>query len=214
MRSLAQLSRHLLRSTAFTGALAVAVLLSPALSLLATAADDGKAPYPHQGLENANSTVYQFSAKTIDGKEVSLSEYKGKVLLIVNTASKCGFTGQYEGLQELYAKYKEQGLEVLAFPTNDFGGQEPGSNAEIQAFCKTTYNVTFPLFEKISVKGEQMHPLYKYLTTREHTKGPISWNFNKFLINRKGEVVDKYGSMTRPDSEKITEPLEKALGEK
>ncbi|WHX25214.1 glutathione peroxidase [Virgibacillus halodenitrificans] len=146
--------------------------------------------------------VYDFSAKTLLGEEKSLSDYKGKVLLIVNTASECGFTPQFEGLQQLYDKYKEQGLEILGFPCNQFNNQDPGSNEEISEFCQRNYGVTFQMFSKVAVKGEQAHPLFSYLT--EEAKGmltkQIKWNFTKFLIDRNGNVIKRYAPQTKPES--------------
>ena len=139
-------------------------------------------------------------ARTITGEEKSLSDYEGRVLLIVNTASRCGFTPQYRELQELYETYRDRGLEILAFPCNQFANQEPGSEEEIQKFCETQYNVTFPLFSKVKVKGPDAHPLFKYLT--ESAPGmlgkEIKWNFTKFLVNRRGEVVKRYAPQTSP----------------
>jgi glutathione peroxidase len=147
-------------------------------------------------------SIYDFSVNTIDGKEKSLADYKGKVLLVVNVASKCGFTPQYKGLEELYRKYKDAGFEVLAFPCNQFGGQEPGTNEEIASFCSTNYGVTFQLFDKIDVNGENAHPLYKFL--KANAKGfindDIKWNFTKFLVNQNGEVVDRFAPQTTPES--------------
>ncbi|APC47056.1 glutathione peroxidase [Virgibacillus halodenitrificans] len=146
--------------------------------------------------------VYDFSAKTLLGEEKSLSDYKGKVLLIVNTASECGFTPQFEGLQQLYGKYKEQGLEILGFPCNQFNNQDPGSNEEISEFCQRNYGVTFQMFSKVDVKGEQAHPLFSYLT--EEAKGmltkQIKWNFTKFLIDRNGNVIKRFAPQTKPES--------------
>ncbi|MBD1223105.1 glutathione peroxidase [Virgibacillus halodenitrificans] len=146
--------------------------------------------------------VYDFSAKTLLGEEKSLSDYKGKVLLIVNTASECGFTPQFEGLQQLYDKYKEQGLEILGFPCNQFNNQDPGSNEEISEFCQRNYGVTFQMFSKVDVKGEQAHPLFSYLT--EEAKGmltkQIKWNFTKFLIDRNGNVIKRFAPQTKPES--------------
>lgn len=162
----------------------------------------------------AATSVYDFTLKSIDGKPVSLSEYKGKVLVLVNVASKCGFTGQYKNLENLYRKYKDQGLVVLGFPANNFMGQEPGSNEEIAKFCKRTYDVTFPMFEKISVKGKDKHPLYQYLTDRKSNPqhgGEVSWNFNKFLIDRNGKVIGRFGSMTNPESKDMVAAIERAL---
>ncbi|MGE5702048.1 MAG: glutathione peroxidase [Clostridia bacterium] len=141
-------------------------------------------------------SVHQFTVKTIDNKQQSLADYKGKTLLIVNTASKCGLTPHYKGLQELYEKYKDQGLVVLGFPCNQFMNQEPGTAEEIQAFCELNYNVTFPLFAKIDVKGEHADPLYHYLV--KQTGGDIEWNFVKFLVDGEGNVVKQYGARTEP----------------
>jgi len=142
----------------------------------------------------------------------NLCQYQGKVVLVVNTASFCGFTSQYEGLEKLYAKYKDRGLVVLGFPSNDFGQQEPGSNKEIADFCKNTYDVKFPMFAKSSVSGSNPNPLFKMLIAKTGTTP--KWNFYKYLIDRNGNVVDSYGSMTKPTSSSITGEIEKLLGEK
>ena len=155
--------------------------------------------------------------RDIDGKEVALKKYKGDVLLIVNTASKCGYTPQYEGLQAIYTKYNSQGFKVLGFPANNFGGQEPGTESEIKEFCESKYKVTFPMFAKISVKGEDQAELYKFLTSKETNPqfaGDITWNFNKFLVNRKGEIVARFSSKDTPESETVTSAIEKYLKEK
>jgi glutathione peroxidase len=160
-------------------------------------------------------TVHEFSARTIDGKEKSLRDYAGKVLLIVNVASQCGLTPQYRGLQELYAQYRERGFEVLGFPCNQFGGQEPGSEDEIRSFCETRYNVSFPLFAKIEVNGPRRHPLYAFLTeqpTEPDGPGNIQWNFAKFLVDREGRVVARFAPTTPPVSEEVLGVLERALG--
>lgn len=142
-------------------------------------------------------SLYDYKVNTIKGTEASLADYKGKVLLVVNTASKCGFTSQYTDLQKLYEQYKDQGLEVLGFPSNQFGGQEPGSNEEISEFCQINYGVSFPLFEKIEVRDENKHPLFAYLT--EQAGGnDIKWNFTKFLIDRDGQVVKRFESPITP----------------
>jgi glutathione peroxidase len=159
----------------------------------------------------SNTTAYDFTLDTIDGESRSLAEYKGKVLLIVNVASKCGFTPQYEGLQELHERYGDQGLAVLGVPSNDFMGQEPGTNEEIKTFCESNYHVTFPLFSKVKVKGSEKHPLYGWLTKE---KGKVSWNFNKFLIGRDGRVLDKFGSMTKPLSDEMVGAITSALAQK
>jgi len=156
--------------------------------------------------------VYDFEANLLNGDPVKLSEYRGKALLIVNTASRCGFTPQYRGLEKLYDKFKARGLEILGFPCNQFGKQEPGSSEEIAEFCSVNYGVTFPMFEKIDVNGKDTHPLYRYL--KREARGvlgsePIKWNFTKFLVNREGEVVERYGSTTKP--EQIEAEIEAAL---
>lgn len=147
------------------------------------------------------SSVYDFSAARINGQEAQLSDYRGEVLLVVNTASKCGFTPQLEGLEELHKKYSEQGLRILGFPCNQFGKQDPGSNDEIQEFCQLNYGVSFPMFAKIEVNGDDTHPLYQHLKAAAPgvlgTK-KIKWNFTKFLIGRDGEVIERYGPATKP----------------
>jgi glutathione peroxidase len=159
---------------------------------------------------------YQIEVNTISGESAKMEQYKGKVLLIVNTASKCGFTPQYEGLQSLYEKYSDRGFVVLGFPSNDFLSQEPGSNEEIDGFCKINYGVTFPMFEKITVKGSGQHPLYAYLTSKEtdpEFAGKITWNFNKFLISRDGRIVNRFGSRTKPDDADLVSAIETELAE-
>lgn len=161
----------------------------------------------------SETSIYQIQVKDINGQLVTLEKYKNQVLLIVNVASKCGFTYQYEGLEKIYAKYKDQGLVVLGFPSNDFGGQEPGTEAEIKNFCQLNYKVDFPLFAKGPVSGDDIQPLFKYLTTAanpDHT-GRVLWNFEKFVINRQGKLVDRFRSITKPESEKITGLIEKLL---
>ena len=157
------------------------------------------------------TTVHSYSAQTIEGADKSLADYKGKALLLVNTASRCGYTRQYKSLEALYEKYKDRGFEVLAFPANNFMGQEPGSNAEIKEFCSLRFRTTFPLFSKISVKGKDIHPLYRYLTEESGFNGPIKWNFNKFLVDGKGKVVARFDSPTDPLSPDITTKLEALL---
>ncbi len=152
--------------------------------------------------DNKMATLYDLSVKDIEGNTVSLSKYKGKVLLIVNVASKCGFTSQYEGLEKLYEKYKNKDFMILGFPSNQFANQEPGTNKEIAEFCRLTYGVNFDMFAKIDVNGENEDPLYTYL--KKEASGilgtqSIKWNFTKFLINKKGEVIDRFGSTTKPE---------------
>lgn len=182
-------------------------------------ADEGKKEEKDtKGSAAAPSSVLDFTVKDIDGKETKLRDkYAGKVLLVVNTASKCGFTPQYTDLEAVYKKYHEQGLEVLAFPSNDFGGQEPGTNDEIKTFCSSKYNVTFPLFSKIPVKGDAKDPLYGFLTDTAKnptTGGEIKWNFTKFLIARDGKVISRYEPKVKPTDAEVTSAIEKALTEK
>ncbi len=157
-------------------------------------------------------TVYDFSATTLDGKPRKLSDYKGKVLLVVNTASQCGFTPQYKGLEALYEKYKDKGFVVLGFPSNQFGQQEPGPDSEIAVFCERNYGVTFPMFSKVDVNGDAAHPLFRHLT--QEKKGllgsaAIKWNFTKFLVGRDGEVIERYAPTTKP--EELAHDVERAL---
>ena len=158
------------------------------------------------------SSVYDFTAKTLQGRDIPLAEFKGKVLLIVNTASKCGFTPQYEGLESLYEKHKAQGFEVLGFPCNQFGAQEPGGEAEIGQFCQSNYGVSFPMFAKIDVNGEEAHPLFRFLKREKPGvlgTERIKWNFTKFLVGRDGEVVGRYAPLTKPED--LEAPVEKLL---
>ncbi len=162
--------------------------------------------------EDEKMTVYDFNVTTIDGKVISMSHYKGKVLLIVNVASECGFTPQYEGLEKLYETYRDDGFMVLGFPSNQFGEQEPGSNEEIIFFCQGTYDVQFDMFTKIDVNGDNADPLYKYLKHEQSGflwTESIKWNFTKFLVDRNGNVVKRYGSSTKPES--IKEDIEALL---
>lgn len=166
--------------------------------------------------DKPGGNILNFSPELGDGTVKPLNDFKGKVLVLVNVASKCGFTGQYEDLEKLQKKYEEKGFTVLAFPANNFLGQEPGTNAEIAEFCRMSYGVTFPVFAKISVAGSDIHPLYAFLTdekTNPGYSGGISWNFNKFIVNRKGEVIARFGSRTSPSSEEFVSIIEKALNE-
>jgi glutathione peroxidase len=155
--------------------------------------------------------IYDIQVTTASSEEKSLADYRGKVLLIVNVASKCGFTPQYKGLQELYDKYKDQGLEILGFPCNQFLAQEPGTNEEIQEFCQVNFGASFPIFAKIDVNGSNAHPLYKHLTKEASgiLGGAIKWNFTKFLVDRDGKIVKRYAPNTEP--EKLTEKIEELL---
>lgn len=157
----------------------------------------------------ASASLYDISINSLTGEAIDLSSFKGKKILIVNTASECGFTGQYEGLQELYNTYKDK-LVVIGVPCNQFGGQEPGTATEIQSFCKQNYGVTFLMTEKVDVKGENQHPLYKWLTSKELngvSSSSVKWNFQKYLIDEKGNLIDYYYSITSPTSTKITKHL-------
>ncbi|MBC7785716.1 MAG: glutathione peroxidase [Burkholderiales bacterium] len=158
----------------------------------------------------------QYQVKDVDGNNVNLADHRGKVVLIVNVASKCGFTKQYTALEALNQKYKDRGLVIIGFPANNFKGQEPGTDLEIKAFCTGTYNVTFPIMSKISVKGDDKHPLYKFLTeptTAGDFAGEIGWNFSKFLIDRTGQVYARYASAMKPDDPEFIAAIEKALGD-
>lgn len=161
-------------------------------------------------------SIYDFTMNDIDGNPVTFEKYRNKVIIIVNVASKCGFTSQYKTLQELYEKYKEEGFVILGFPANNFLSQEPGTDNEVKQFCSLTYNVTFPMFSKISVKGDDIAPLYVYLTGKETNPGfpgKIKWNFSKFIIDRQGKIIERFASMTKPDSKKVIKIIEKALNE-
>jgi len=190
--------------SASLSALAALLLLSPLARV--SASDETKNP----------TSVLDFHEKDIDGKDVDLAKYKGKVLMIVNTASQCGLTPQYKDLEALYEKHKDKGFEILGFPANEFGKQEPGSNEEIKEFCSTKYKVSFPLFSKIVVKGKGIDPLYDFLTSKKTNPkfaGEIPWNFTMFLVDHKGDVIARYNSK-RPFSKEIEPAVEKALAEK
>ena len=156
-------------------------------------------------------SIYDFTMANIDGKPTSLKKFKGKVLLVVNVATKCGNTPQYKQLEEVYEKYQKQGLVVLGFPANNFGGQEPGSDAEIKTFCTSTYDVKFPMFSKISVKGDDIAPLYKWLLAQSNSTTDVDWNFAKFLVGKDGSTVKRYSSRMKPDSAQIIADIESAL---
>ncbi|ELS34001.1 MULTISPECIES: glutathione peroxidase [Pseudanabaena] len=156
------------------------------------------------------STLYDFKITNIDGQPVDLAQYKGKVALVVNVASKCGYTKQYKGLEALYREYKDRGFEILGFPSNDFGAQEPGSEAEIKGFCSLNYDVTFDMFSKVAVKGANMVDIYKYLT--DTTGNQVQWNFNKFLVDKNGNVVKYYPSNVAPEDAGLRKDIEAILG--
>jgi glutathione peroxidase len=160
------------------------------------------------------SGVLDFTLNSLDGKPAPLAEYRGKVVLIVNVASKCGYTPQYTGLEKIYEKYKDQGFVILGFPANNFGGQEPGTNEEIKTFCSSKYQVTFPMYSKVSVKGADSTPLYQFLTDKQSnpaTAGEIKWNFTKFLVDRNGKVIARFEPAITPESADVTGAIEKAL---
>ncbi|MGA2324037.1 MAG: glutathione peroxidase [Sedimentisphaerales bacterium] len=187
--------------------------LLPVIALLSVASG-GEVKKESPKKEMHMTDIYDFKVADIDGNDVNLADYKGKALLIVNVASKCGFTPQYKGLENIYCQYKDKGFEILAFPSNDFMGQEPGTNEQIKTFCQLNYQVSFSLFSKISVKGENIHPLYKFLTeksTNPKFAGSITWNFNKFLIDRKGNIVNRFDSREEPQSPEVIKAIENAL---
>jgi glutathione peroxidase len=159
--------------------------------------------------------IQSIPLKDIDGKDTTLGAFAGKTVLLVNVASKCGFTPQYEALEAVHLKYKDRGFTVVGVPCNDFGGQEPGSNKEIKQFCSSKFNVTFPMMDKVHVKGPEQHPLYEYLTGKEAKyPGDVKWNFGKFLIGPKGEVLARWDSKVTPDSKEITDAIEASLAKK
>jgi glutathione peroxidase len=161
----------------------------------------------------AASSIYDFTLPSIDGKPLPLSTFKGKVVLVVNVASRCGYTPQYSALESTYEKFKDQGFVIVGFPANNFGGQEPGTNQEIKTFCQTKYSVTFPMYGKVSVKGSDQTPLYQYLTTTANPAlaGDIKWNFTKFLVDRKGNVVKRFEPDVKPDSPEVVAAIEELL---
>ncbi|MFB5663275.1 glutathione peroxidase [Alteribacillus sp. HJP-4] len=160
------------------------------------------------------TALYDMKVKTAEGKDKYLASYKGKVLLIVNVASECGFTPQYEQLQEIYERFQDRGFEVLGFPSNDFGGQEPGTTEEITEFCETNYGVTFDIFDKVHAKGPERHPLYEYLIDKTDPAGNVDWNFEKFIISRQGEVLASFKSDVKPDDPQIIDVIEAGLEQK
>jgi len=165
------------------------------------------------GNSNDETAFYNFNVQNIDGEEISLSEYKGKVVLVVNVASKCGYTPQYEGLQNIYESHKDDGLVILGFPANNFNGQEPGSDEQIKQFCTLEYGVDFPMFSKVSVKGDDQAELFNYLTSQANPdfEGEIKWNFEKFLIDKNGSLQRRFRSDVKPESEELLSAVEKEL---
>lgn len=195
-------------------AVCVAVIGAALLFVKAKDTNGSANSNPTGGGKETAKSVYDFTLKDAKGRDVKLAEFRGRVVLLVNVASKCGYTPQYEGLQKIYERYKDRGFTILGFPANNFGAQEPGTNEEIQEFCRINYGVTFPVFAKISVKGEDKHPLYKYLTARETNPefaGEIKWNFNKFLVGRDGRVLARFDSGDEPEDAKVTQAIEAAL---
>lgn len=170
-------------------------------------------PIAHIGTDTNPTSVHDFELNNIEGENIPLKKYEGNVLLIVNTASECGFTPQYEGLQALYEEYKDQGLVLLGFPANNFGGQEPGTDKEIKQFCEANYGVSFPMFSKISVKGNDINPLFDFLTKQENPDftGAIKWNFEKFLVSKDGTLLRRFRSDVTPQSDQIINAVEDAL---
>lgn len=190
--------------------LSLSVIALAVLGLACQAADKPKG-------DSKVTSPLEFKMDGIDGKEVDLSKYKGKVVLFVNVASQCGYTKQYTGLQAIYEKYEKKGFVVIGVPANNFGSQEPGTNDDIKEFCSSKYKVTFPMLSKCSVKGDDIAPLYKFLTSKDTNPkyaGDIGWNFEKFLVNRKGEVIGKYKSGVTPESDELTKAIAAALDEK
>lgn len=157
----------------------------------------------------AASSIHEFTLKTIDGQPAPLKQFQGKVVLVVNVASRCGYTPQYEGLEKLYRKYKDRGFVIVGVPANNFGGQEPGTDAEIKEFCTRNYGVTFPMMSKVSVKGADMTPLYQYLTSA--AGGDVKWNFTKFLVGKDGKVIARFEPGVKPESAELAAAIEKAL---
>lgn len=183
------------------------------VTLSAPAPAPAPGPAPSDSGEPVDSYVLGYEMPRLDGTTEKLEKYKGKVVLMVNTASRCGLTPQYEGLEKLYRQHKDEGFVILGFPANNFMGQEPGTNKQIAEFCTGTYDVTFPMFEKISVKGEDTHPLYRQLAAQpEPIGGEPKWNFTKFLVNREGKVVARFEPRVKPDNEKVTKKIEELLG--
>lgn len=210
----------MLRKLKFIGAAWLALMLPLAACAQQQKSPKKPAPPPTmkaQPKDKKMTSIYDFTMQSIDGKEVKLSEYRGKTVMIVNVASRCGYTPQYDGLEKTYAKYKDKGFVILGFPANNFGSQEPGSNQDIKEFCRLNYGVTFPMFAKISVKGADQDPFYAFLTSKETNPefgGDITWNFNKFLVAKDGVIVARFPSSDEPTGDKVTKAIEQNLGQK
>jgi len=186
---------------------AALTLISAAVLFLVEAKDSKET-------KKGSKSMYDFTLKDVGGRDVKLEQFRGQVVMLVNVASKCGYTPQYDGLQKIYEQYKDRGFTILGFPANNFGAQEPGSNEEIKEFCRINYGVTFPIFSKISVKGDDIHPLYKYLTEKETNPefgGEIKWNFNKFLVGKDGKIIARFDSKDKPEDTQVTGAIEQAL---
>jgi glutathione peroxidase len=195
--------------------LSATLVFAVSFAFAGTAIDEAFASAGTCGADSvAQTSFYDLKVKSVEGDAVNLSTYKGKVALVVNTASRCGYTSQYKDLQAVFAKYKDQGLVVLGFPSNDFGGQEPGTNKDIKAFCETNFNVKFPLFEKAPVTGKEIQPAFQYLTANSAVTGPVEWNFEKFLVDRNGKVVARFKSKVSPAAKEVSSLIEDKLKEK
>jgi glutathione peroxidase len=193
------------------------LVLTTVVGLAGTAYHFGMIMNPSPTAAPEERSMYDFTLKNIDGQEVKLDTYRGKVTMLVNTASKCGLTPQYEGLQTIYDRYKDKGFTVLGFPANNFMGQEPGTEKEIKEFCTLNYKVSFPMFSKISVKGEDQHPLYTFLTHKDTNpgfEGDITWNFEKFLADKNGKIVARFSPKTKPDDPEVIKAIEAELAKK
>ena len=170
--------------------------------------------FAQENKKKMDAPIYSFTMKTLDGKEKSLADFKGKVIMVVNTASFCGYTPQYKDLETLYKQYKDKGFIVLGFPANNFGKQEPGNDGDIATFCERNYSVSFPMFSKISVKGDDIHPLYNYLTTETQFKEEIGWNFTKFLVDKNGSVVARFASKVKPNEKEVIAKIDELISQK
>jgi glutathione peroxidase len=189
------------------------VLFSAALAMFATSSLRAGNGSPNNG-DKSVPPALNFTMKSITGQDVNLSQYQGKVVMMVNVASQCGYTPQYKGLEALYKKYSDKGFVILGFPANNFGQQEPGTDAEIKTFCESKFDVTFPMFSKISVKGDEQSPLYKFLTDKQtdpQFPGDVKWNFEKFLIGRDGRIVNRFASKVKPDGDELVKSVETEL---